>query len=214
MRYKWSGVGCNERHFMSFILVVDRDPAAGQEIADLLGDIGFDVRTETSGEDALAVASERRPQAVLLEVRLPGVSGYEVLRELRRRYGETLPIIFVSGERIEAFDRVAGLLIGADDYVVKPFAPDELIARVRRLVFRPGSDDPGVLGTKLTRREQEVLQMLASGLTQQQIAKQLVISSSTVASHIEHVLEKLGVHSRAQAVALALRSGIVRAPTA
>jgi DNA-binding NarL/FixJ family response regulator len=109
---------------------------------------------------------------------------------------------------------VAGLLIGADDYVVKPFAPDELIARVRRLVFRPGSDDPGVLGTKLTRREQEVLQMLASGLTQQQIAKQLVISSSTVASHIEHVLEKLGVHSRAQAVALALRSGIVRAPTA
>jgi DNA-binding NarL/FixJ family response regulator len=56
--------------------------------------------------------------------------------------------------------------------------------------------------------------MLASGLTQQQIANQLVISSSTVASHIEHVLEKLGVHSRAQAVALALRSGLVGAPTA
>lgn len=199
---------------MSFILVVDRDPAAGQEVAGLLGSVGFDVRTETSGEDALAVASERRPQAVLLEVRLPGVSGYEVLRELRGRYGETLPIIFVSGERVEAFDRVAGLLLGADDYVVKPFAPDELIARVRRLVFRPGSDDPENLGTKLTRREQEVLQLLASGLTQQEIAKQLVISSSTVASHIEHILEKLGVHSRAQAVALALRSGIVGAPTA
>lgn len=194
---------------MSFILVVDGDPAAGQEIADLLGGVGFDAWTETSGEDALGVASEQRPQAVLLEVRLPGVSGYEVLRELRRRYGETLPIIFVSGERVEAFDRVAGLLLGADDYVVKPFAPDELIARVRRLVFRPGSDDSGVLETKLTRREQEVLQLLASGLTQQQIARQLVISSSTVASHIEHVLEKLGVHSRAQAVALAFRSGIV-----
>ena len=194
---------------MSFILVVDGDPATGQEIADLLGGVGFDAQTETSGEYALGVASERRPQAVLLEVRLPGVSGYEVLRELRRRYGETLPIIFVSGERVEAFDRVAGLLLGADDYVVKPFAPDELIARVRRLVFRPGSDDPGVPGTKLTRREQEVLQLLASGLTQQQIARQLVITSSTVASHIEHVLEKLGVHSRAQAVALAFRTGIV-----
>jgi DNA-binding NarL/FixJ family response regulator len=59
-----------------------------------------------------------------------------------------------------------------------------------------------------------VVQLLASGLTQQQIANQLVISSSTVASHIEHVLEKLGVHSRAQAVALALRSGLVGAPTA
>ena len=199
---------------MSFILVVDGDPAAGQEIADLLGGVGFEARTETSGEDALAVASERRPQAVLLEVRLSGVSGYEVLRELRRRHGETLPIIFVSGERVEAFDRVAGILLGADDYVVKPFAPDELLARVRRLVFRAGADDPGVLGTKLTRREQEVLQLLASGLTQQQIAKQLVISSSTVASHIEHVLEKLGVHSRAQAVALALRSGLVGTPLA
>jgi DNA-binding NarL/FixJ family response regulator len=194
---------------LSFILVIDGDPVAGQEIADLLDGVGFDARTETSGEDALGIASERRPQAVLLEVRLPGVSGYEVLRELRRRYGETLPIIFVSGERVEAFDRVAGLLLGADDYVVKPFAPDELIARVRRLVFRPGSDDPENLGTKLTPREQEVLQLLSSGLTQQQIAKQLVISPSTVASHIEHVLEKLGVHSRAQAVALALRSGIV-----
>jgi two-component system, NarL family, nitrate/nitrite response regulator NarL len=199
---------------LSFILIVDGDPAAGQEVADLLGGVGFEARTETSGEDALAVARGRQPLAVLLEVRLPGVSGYEVLRELRHRYGERLPIMFVSGERVESFDRVAGLLLGADDYVVKPFAPDELIARVRRLVFRAGSDDPGVLGTKLTRREQQVLQLLASGLTQQQIANQLVVSSSTVGSHIEHVLEKLGVHSRAQAVALALRSGLVGVPTA
>jgi DNA-binding NarL/FixJ family response regulator len=199
---------------VSFILVVDRDPAAGQEIADLLGGVGFDARTETSGEDALAVAGERRPQAVLLEVRLSGVCGYEVLRELRHRYGERLPIMFVSGERVEPCDRVAGLLLGADDYVVKPFAPDELIARVRRLLVRSASDEPGALRTKLTRREQEVLQLLASGLTQPEIATELVISSSTVASHIEHILAKLGVHSRAQAVALALRSGLVGATTA
>jgi two-component system nitrate/nitrite response regulator NarL len=198
----------------SFILVVDRDPEAGQEIADLLGGVGLETRTATSGEDALAVAGERRPQAVLLDVRLPGVCGYEVLRELRHRYGERLPIMFVSGERIEPCDRVAGLLLGADDYVVKPFAPDELIARVRRLLVRSASDEPGALRTKLTRREQEVLQLLASGLTQPEIATELVISSSTVASHIEHILEKLGVHSRAQAVALALRSGLVGATTA
>ena len=115
--------------------------------------------------------------------------------------------MFVSGERVEPCDRVAGLLLGADDYVVKPFAPDELIARVRRLVVRSASDEPGALRSKLTRREQEVLQLLASGLTQPEIARELVISSSTVASHIEHILDKLGVHSRAQAVALALRSG-------
>ena len=199
---------------MSFILVVDRDPAAGQEIADLLGGVGLETRTATSGEDALAIAAERRPEAVLLEVRLPGVCGYEVLRELRHRHGERLPIVFVSGERVEPCDRVAGLLLGADDYVVKPFAPDELIARVQRLLVRSASDEPGALRSKLTRRELEVLQLLASGLTQPEIATELVISTSTVASHIEHILDKLGVHSRAQAVAFALRSGLVAAPTA
>jgi two-component system, NarL family, nitrate/nitrite response regulator NarL len=199
---------------VSFILVVDRDPAAGHEIADLLGGVGLETRTATSGEDALAVATGRRPQAVLLEVRLPGVCGYEVLRELRHRYGEKLPIMFVSGERVEPCDRVAGLLLGADDYLVKPFAPDELIARVQRLLVRSASDDPGALQSKLTRREEEVLQLLALGRTQAEIASELVISSSTVASHIEHILEKLGVHSRAQAVALALRGGLVGAPTA
>jgi two-component system, NarL family, nitrate/nitrite response regulator NarL len=211
MQYK-CGVAVTKGASVSFILVVDGDPAAAKEIAELLGGVGLEARTESSGEDAIAVAGERRPQAVLLEVRLPGVSGYEVLRKLRRRYGEQLPIMFVSGERVEPFDRVAGLLLGADDYVVKPFAPDELIARVLRLVVRSASDDEA-LGTKLTRREEEVLHLLASGLTQKEIARQLVISSSTVASHIEHILEKLGVHSRAQAVALAHRSGFVGAPS-
>jgi DNA-binding NarL/FixJ family response regulator len=122
--------------------------------------------------------------------------------------------MFVSEERVEPFDRVAGLQLGADDYVVKPFAPEEFVARVRRMVMRSASDDPAGVGTKLTRREAEVLQLLASGLTQPEIARQLVISESTVASHIEHILEKLDVHSRAQAVALALRSGLVSVPTA
>ena len=207
---------CNPGHFVSFVLVVNGDPAAAQEIAEILDGAGLEARTETSGEQALAMVAEAsRPQAIILEVRLAGfVCGYEVLRELRNRYGERLPIMFVSGERVEPFDRVAGLLLGADDYVVKPFAPEELIARVRRMVIRSASDDARAVGTKLTRREAEVLELLASGLTQQEIAKQLVISESTVASHIEHILDKLDVHSRAQAVALALRSGLVGAPTA
>ena len=200
---------------MSFILVVNGDPAAAHEIAEILGGAGLEARIETSGEEALALATALRPQVIILAVRLSGaVSGYEVLRELRQRYGERLPIMFVSEERVEPFDRVAGLLLGADDYVVKPFVPGELIARVRRMVIRSASDDPRIVGTKLTRREAEVLELLASGLTQQEIAKQLVISESTVASHIEHILDKLDVHSRAQAVALALRTGLVGAPTA
>jgi DNA-binding NarL/FixJ family response regulator len=116
--------------------------------------------------------------------------------------------MLISGERIEAYDRVAGLLLGADDYVVKPFAPDELTARVRRLIARSSAAEQANGHPKLTRREGEVLRLLARGRGQIEIANELVISSKTVASHIQHILAKLGVHSRAQAVAVAHRSGL------
>lgn len=194
---------------MDFILVVDDDPGAGEAISTLLEGAGLETRLAASGEEALAVARDERPQMVLLDVRLPGVSGYEVLRELRDQFGQSLPIMFVSGERVEPFDRVAGLQLGADDYLVKPFAPDELIARVRRLLVRSASDGRETIQARLTRREREVLRLLASGRAQPEIAEQLVISSSTVASHIEHILGKLEVHSRAEAVAVAHSSGFV-----
>jgi len=159
---------------------------------------------------------------VLLDVCLPGVSGYEICRELRDRFGDSLGIIFVSGERVDSIDRVSGLLIGADDYVVKPFDPDELLARVRtvlRRVARPSANGNGnrngktparaVADAELTPRELEVLQLLSEGLTQPQIASRLVISPRTVGTHIQNLLGKLDVHSRAQAVALAHRVGLV-----
>jgi len=77
-------------------------------------------------------------------VRLPDLSGYEVCRELRDRLGASVPVMFVSGERIESFDRVAGLLVGGDDYLAKPFELDELFARLRALLRRaaPTTDGP------------------------------------------------------------------------
>ena len=148
---------------------------------------------------------------VILDVALPGVCGYEVCRELREEFGDVLPIVFVSGVRTEWFDRVAGFLVGADDYVVKPFAPDELLARVRRLARR-WTPLATAVAAKLTRRERQVLGLLLEGLEQEEIATQLVISPRTVSTHIENILRKLGVRSRAQAVALAYREGHVRGP--
>ena len=149
---------------------------------------------------------------MLLDVQLPLVGGYEVCRELRERYGDDLPIVFVSGTRVESGDRTAGILLGADDYITKPFDPDELLARVRRLlgrrptaVERP-SRKPAL--PELTPRELEVLELMAGGLEQPEIAKRLVISPRTVSKHIQHILEKLDVHSRAQAVALAHLRGL------
>jgi len=160
----------------------------------------------TSGLEALELTrAGERPDLVVLDVQLPGMSGYEICRELRDEFGDALPILFVSGFRTESLDRVAGLLVGADDYLVKPFAPDELIGRVRSLIRRSRAGVPSGSDWGLTRREDEVLGLLASGLRQEEIATRLVVSPRTVGAHIQNVLRKMGATSRTQAVALAYR---------
>jgi DNA-binding NarL/FixJ family response regulator len=190
------------------VFVVDGDSAFASLVTEHLEGGGYAAESFTSGEAALAAARTHAPALVVLEVNLPGVSGYEVCRLLRDMCGDGVGIIFVSGERTEPFDRVAGLLVGADDYIVKPVEPDELLARVRGLLRRivpiePAVERAGDGHPSLTPREQEVLALLASGKRQRDIAGQLVISPKTVATHIQRILAKLHVHSRAEAVAVA-----------
>jgi DNA-binding response OmpR family regulator len=192
------------------VLVVDDDDDFRALIVETLRHAGFSPDEAATGGDALAAAQERRPGLVVLDVRLPDISGYEVCRELREELGESLPILFVSGERSESFDRVAGLLLGGDDYLVKPIALDELLVRVRRLLERPSAESPGNFG--LTRREQQVLALLADGLTPAEVADELVISSSTVGTHIEHIYGKLGARTRAHAIGIAYRHSLLPVP--
>ena len=173
---------------------------------------GYEVCEAANGEGALETAGSEHLTLVVLDVCLPGISGYEVCHELKAEFGEKLPIILMSGQRIESLDRVAGLLVGADDYLVKPFAPDELLIRVRKLIRR-AAPIVAAATPRLTTRELEVLRLLADGLGQAEIAKRLFISTKTVATHIDHILSKLGVRSRAQAVALAFRDQLVSSGT-
>jgi DNA-binding NarL/FixJ family response regulator len=188
----------------SRVLVVDGDPASCAALSEALERAGYRTQQVPTGEEALRAAGRERPALVIMETHLPGTSGYEIVREFRERYGENLPIIFVSAARTEETDMVAGLLLGADDYLAKPVPLDHLLARVRRLVAQ-SAPVAGPIPSRLTRREQEVLGLLADGLEQDDIARRLFISPKTVAKHIERILSKLGVHSRAQAVVLALR---------
>ena len=194
------------------ILIVDDDAVFREFVGTLLGRIGHLTREAGNGEDALEQALAERPCLVLLDVDVPGVSGYELCRELRDAYGPALPIVFVSGTRIDRLDLVGGLLVGADDYLVKPVDPDELLARVRGHLARSGVSAPAPAANgdarNLTPREREILALLASGLDQRAIASELVISSKTVGTHIQRILAKLDVGSRAQAVAYAHRNGL------
>jgi DNA-binding NarL/FixJ family response regulator len=186
------------------VLVVDDDPAINQLIVMTLSEHGFETRSAADGHGALRAIRHETPDVVLLDVYLPDVSGYQLCRHVRDDYGDSVGIMLVSAERRDPFDRTAGLLIGADDYLIKPFAIDELIARVRRLAQRRRSTARGVTA-QLTPRETEILSALSRGLDHHAIAGELVIAPKTVEKHIEHILLKLGVHSRAQAIVLALR---------
>jgi DNA-binding NarL/FixJ family response regulator len=193
------------------VLIADHEVETRSIVAGVLEKAGYVVVEVDCGEDAMDAARRELPRLAILEVALPGLSGYEVCHQLRDEFGDGLPIIFVSGKRTESFDRVAGILIGADDYMVKPFAPDELLARVGRLI-RLRVPVTAYVASKLTARETEVLRLLAGGLDQEEIAGQLIISRRTVGTHLENIMRKLGVRSRAQAVALAYREDLVRSP--
>ena len=193
------------------ILVVDDHASFRKLVTTVLERGGYETVEAETGEEALALAAKQTPSLVILDVNLPGTSGYAVCNKLRETVGHNLPIMFLSGDRTESFDRVAGLLIGADDYMTKPFDADELLARVNRMLERSQHRRPGLPPEDpfgLTRRESEVLGLLVDGLNQVQIADRLYLSPKTVGTHIQRILGKMGVKSRTQAVAVAAREGL------
>jgi DNA-binding NarL/FixJ family response regulator len=190
------------------VLIATSDTSVGGQIVRLFERAGYSASQVSTGAKTLTEAKDGRTRLILLDLKLAGMSGYEACFELREDVGRDLPIIFLSGERTEPSDRVAGLLIGADDYLTKPFDPDELLARARRLLARTPDSHP-TAESPLTERETQILRLLADGLSQRRIAKELFISPKTVGSHVQRILSKLAVHSRTEAVALAYREGLI-----
>lgn len=193
------------------MLIADPDVEARERLAGVLRADGFQVLEAADGAEAIATARESWPIAAILEIPLGTVSGYEVCRTLKSDLGAELAVIFLSGARTESYDRVAGLLIGADDYVIKPSAPDEVLARLRIATQRLRSA-PAAASARLTRREHEVLTLLGAGLRSSEIAERLFISPKTVATHTENIRRKLGVSSRAEAMVVAYRDHLLAPP--
>jgi len=121
-------------HAVSSILVVDDEPHIREIVGSYLAREGHEVTYAADGDEALEAALDREPDLIVLDVMLPGRSGFDVLRELRA--AGRRPAVIMLTARDDVIDRVAGLEIGADDYVTKPFEPRELVARVGAVLRR------------------------------------------------------------------------------
>jgi two-component system OmpR family response regulator len=119
------------------ILVVDDENSISELIATSLKFVGFDVRTASSGAQALQIAEEFKPHALILDVMLPDQNGFEVCRQLRNE-GHNVGVLFLTAKD-STEDKIAGLTIGGDDYMTKPFSLEELVARLRALLRRTGA---------------------------------------------------------------------------
>jgi two-component system, OmpR family, response regulator ResD len=202
------------------VLVVDDEPTISEVVGRYLSRAGYEVRTAADGGSALAEVAERRPDLVVLDLMLPGIEGLEVMRRIRDhgRHGTAVILLTAKGEEI---DRVVGLRLGADDYVVKPFSPAELVARVDAVLRRVGAAaapetplrygdlviDPAarrvtVDGAEvaLTQREFDVLLFFArhpgQAFTRQQLMDRVwqyafYTDTSTVTVHIRRIRAKI-----------------------
>lgn len=195
----------------SYGLVVAGDHVRADYVR-VLARLGLDTEAFASVTDAVAALNGRAPAVSILEVEDGGCS---LLRELRDRYGQDVPVVLVSAERTTPADVVAGLLVGADDYAAETMDAEEFLARIRRLIERTRRPTAAATSATadlrrlsvLTERERQVLALTTEGLTQKQVATALGISIKTVGAHMQNLLGRLGVHSRVEAVALAVRVG-------
>ena len=149
------------------VLVADDEPRITKLVSIALSEEGFRVVTATGGEDALAKAEEIRPDIVLLDIVMPDLDGIEVMRQLREQ--RPVPVILLTAKGATA-DKAKGLDLGADDYIAKPFHPDELAARVRAVIRRSTGVEPGAgvvafddveidLERRMVRRDGELVQL-------------------------------------------------------
>jgi DNA-binding response OmpR family regulator len=202
------------------VLVVDDEPTIGGVVSRYLRRAGYETDVVVTGRGALSSAAAERPDVVVLDLMLPDLDGLEVMRQLRREDRERTAIILLTA-RAEESDRISGLRLGADDYVVKPFSPAELVARVDAVLRRvePHADahpplhfdsleiDPeartvfrDAAPVELTPREFELLLFLArhpgQAFTRDQLMSRVwqfafYLDTSTVTVHIRRLRAKL-----------------------
>jgi len=212
------------------ILIADDHSVVREGLRAVLGGVAdFDVVAESSdGEEAVRITGEKKPDVVILDISMPKVNGIEAARRIRKQHPGTKVLIFTIHENEEyVYQMVAS---GANGYILKDSGKNDIIAAIRAIhsggrFFSPGvskliidefarrsrggrvRQTPGTSG--LTHRESEILQYIASGLTNAEIAQKLFLSVRTVHTHRTNLMQKLDVHNAAGLVRYAMDNGIV-----
>ena len=203
------------------LLVVDDDPNLVLLVKDYLEFRGYEVVAASNGLEALEVMRRLTPDLIICDVMMPEMDGYTFVQTLRSdRATDWIPVIFLSA-RGQTADRVRGLNTGADAYLVKPFEPEELVAQVEatlkhteRLLQMQGAPVQPVIQldreVELTPTETKVLQYVARGMPNREIAEVMGVSQRTIESHVSNMLAKTGLHNRTELARWAIESGLGR----
>jgi DNA-binding NarL/FixJ family response regulator len=170
----------------------------------------------SDGASAVELAERRKPDVVIMDVRMPGMDGLEATKLLAERAPESKVLIFTAFSERSLLTR--GLESGAKGYILKEAPHQTLVRAIEKVAQGEGYVDPALMpafltgkdsGVMLTSREREILQLLADGLSNADVAGKLFISQETVKSHVRHILTKLEADTRTHAVAIALREAII-----
>jgi len=203
------------------LLVVDDDPNLVLLVKDYLEFRGYEVVAASNGLEALEVMRRLTPDLIICDVMMPEMDGYTFVQTLRSdRATDWIPVIFLSA-RGQTADRVRGLNTGADAYLVKPFEPEELVAQVeatlkhteRLLQVQGAPVQPAIQldrEVELTPTETKVLQYVARGMSNREIAEVMGVSQRTIESHVSNMLSKTGLHNRTELARWAIESGLGR----
>lgn len=211
---------------MKRILIVDDDITLKTALIRYLQNRGYSILEASSGAEALSLFEQNPPDVVVSDVIMPGMDGLEFCRRLRAtRSGQLVPFIFLSGRK-DLDDRIQGHQMGADDYLVKPFDPKELVAKIEAQLERsrrihseivrlmqqsensanpkPASEP---VPLPLTPAEEKVFWEVIQGYTNKQIGDRLFVSPRTVQTHLSNILSKLNLGSRSQLIRYAFENG-------
>jgi len=200
------------------LLLIDDDPNLILLVKDYLEFRGYEVITAENGREALEILSQQMPDMIICDIMMPEMDGYTFVERVRQNPDlDGIPFLFLSAKG-QSQDRVKGLSKGADVYMVKPFEPEELVAQVEsslkqaeRLIGHNRTFDASSRlhvpdNVELTPTELKVVQLVAQGMANRDIATKLNVSQRTIESHVSNMLNKTSLHNRTELARWAIES--------